>query len=451
MLSEKKLRMDDRSTPPVWPFKSDSSLFVPSADGLTEEDVAFLAALDRWVEFGLEQPEGRWWERIRRAAPDYDDRFCDDAALDVLRSPRVLLARMGFVGGDLRSAMAQSLAKFLSEPTKVLHCLTFAASEPSRLPHLAQLMVTQRETPDDLREWAREFLCVLREPELFPAGFALRHSHDLQSSFAGSSPDHMLLFERLDMSELSPELVMSEFFDMSWLQAQVRLLSWLLRSRQQFTSEVPAVLLRRVLDMLWKLPTVSPEAIVVALASWRQFDYPVAECKCTGLVEVMLEQFRHPRVRRRNLDAALHSVFDLHVDQHSEDTVRALLSCGASPLLCDDAGEPMIANLRAQRRHVRRDKVTLEKDILFAWHYEASRMVEVCQEFKPLHWTREQHGLFPECFRRRVFALLIANQRMRALQLVWLPRDPLQLVIDKLAWEEVLREVEVTETVSGDS
>jgi hypothetical protein len=104
-------------------LSDDASAFL--AAGLSDDASAFLAAVELWVELGVQEPASMVWEMLSACEVRSDDKkFCDEPTLPLSRSPRVLVRRLDRalslpIQPDLRSAMAVSLCKFLSEQDRV--------------------------------------------------------------------------------------------------------------------------------------------------------------------------------------------------------------------------------------------------------------------------------------------------------------------------------------------
>jgi hypothetical protein len=117
----------------IWPFKSDCDCFVPQTEHLTEEQRAFVAEVEAWVEFGRDKPKGPLWDQMVCHIADRDVKlaFRKGPDLEAMRHPRVILGLLSVCKHpqvDLLVVLSQSLAKYLSEPKYVLECVSFIAT-----------------------------------------------------------------------------------------------------------------------------------------------------------------------------------------------------------------------------------------------------------------------------------------------------------------------------------
>ncbi len=417
-------------------------------DGLAEAERAFLDALERWVELGVERPTGPLWDKLRARGPCRDDEGRDDPAFDGFRFPQVLLGRMqGDKMRALKRAAAQSLCKFVSNPQHVFHCLAFvarsAASERER-ERLLESYVAAPELPEMLCEWARGWVLVMRNPAVFGDGAV--NEHFAPDCGLGFAPLRVLFdefaFEHLCAKDVTEEQADSELFAVECREVQSRLLDWTLRGWVKRLGSPQLKLLRRVLDMARRAELLPRSQLALSVANSVLVAGFESVSSPDDLADLLRQLFRG--VGRRDLEEAARGLLEGVPESdgyscHSEVcsgavfVMRQLLLCGASPLLRDASGSLLLSIVRSGRGSVLQRGIFRSVEFAFASESVQRDMARVLEEFSPTKWSREKHLLYPPDFRAQAFLFLLTNARLRRENGVWLPRDAAGLVLERLA------------------
>lgn len=147
--------------------------------------------------------------------------------------------------------------------------------------------------------------------------------------------------------------------------------------------------------------------------------------------------------------------------QISDDVIhmtKILLKAGASPLQRDGCNSLLITNVRAglyyprvRQRYFHRSKPG-EKVEAVAMKFGAGKQLELIDILANAgtNWSPKSHHQFPQSFRKTVFTLLCCNFRQKhSEKSIYLPRDPMGLVIANLARQMYIsEEQQCADTVS---
>ncbi len=437
------------------PFKSESACFVPSrasllvcvvrvsqvsaVDGWTEEEKTLLAVHEHRVVAGSDF-------KVSKAAIQTTLASADVASLP----PKV------------KSALAQSLAKYLRRDRDdgafngdVCDCMSYAArvAPASQRVALLELMTRTEELSDFIREWAREWLFVIRRPDLFPAAVVAR-IFDSSTDFARHSSYINLPIDVLPKFNLIVDnIVSSELLDISSPYVRGYAFEFVLDFfEDRVIGAADLTLMRRLFRMVEECDQDSPSGRAFTMFTSRY----VMTCVEIAIEEefgaFLCEVLSNPLVDRSVLHEMLCRLMVYCPDDDGTYRVhgffpccvfltRQLFLCGLSPLVRDPSGVLLAANVRAGKWRFVGKIGRLYYMTLLDWEpEETAAMSALIREFTPRKWRPDNHRLFPADVRLRIRTLLLCNGRLREDGAVWLPYDPLELLIQWLAVAEVLGE-----------
>ncbi len=245
--------------------------------------------------------------------------------------------------------------------------------------------------------------------------------------------------EDLVLGELTEQQVDSKLFDIHFAAVPPKIFRWLEQSDATM-DDVDVKLLRRVVEMMRQGELLAPGELVLKIA---RFAVRLARVSFSRAFSVLLSEiYLHPTVQRRHLNAAAQRLLISEGWEAHKGvllSMRELFACGASPLLRDDAGALMIANMVNGRICFG----GAEENVLFSKKGLRQRAMVLINEVTPAKWTRENHALFPSDVRDRIITFVLVNRRFRCQKLPWLPRDPLSIVLKLVAEYDVLNEARV--------
>ncbi len=443
-------------------------------DHLAEEECAFVAAVDAWVEFGLVKPTGRLWDVVVKNGDSYIMYlYGNKPEFEAMRHPRAVLARLSSeVPLEVRVAVTQSLGKFLSDPAQVFECVAYVAQNVRNPMDLLPKFMAP-ELPELVREYARQVHVGLANPTIFPhvfpEGFRGYHFHGprygflLHHDFAGP----IFPFESWQVELTTEEHLASPMFQIESREVQERLFAWVLHQDKlgramrmhDVTAGLPyCKLLRRVLESALRtgVRTAAELAVDVACAQniVRFLMKSPPGAAETELGEIVKQTMRRAEVTPASLDEGVRKLLlsnSSYIHTGVLAMMRLLLSSGASTLLRDEAGFLLVTNVRAGVIYTKAE-AELSQRRFFAYHHFPARvqqgdmgqklhfqntdiqrdLVDMICEFGA-NWTRANHHLFPQEFRQRVFTFLMINRRQRTAKVPWLPRDPLEIIFKMVA------------------
>jgi hypothetical protein len=352
---------------------------------------------------------------------------------------------------DVISAAVRHVARFVRDPHIMNRLMSYAGimcSEPSRVA-LMRLMAQSDVLSVELREWAREWSCIIGhpkmlqlrggpEPQLFAGGTKFKY-HRAQPLVL---PLELLFREASNFFEA----VDRELLDIPCLEMQDRLFQFFLGFAFDYFFEDEGFAFSQLVEQQLRRRSFSEVASRLS-ASQCMTNAPEFTAE-DDLTEILLRVYSNVSQVQRN-----EAVYAVLAVKRSDGRYRAncgvfggaiflmrvLFESGASPLVRDASGVLLIANVRCLRL---RSLVNGKHRVV-----ELSEDPDVCgeleslvEEYMPRSWTVESHHLFPDDFRARVRQLLLCNQRFEGVGAPHLSMDPLELVIQWLAVGEVLGE-----------
>jgi hypothetical protein len=454
-----------------WPFKSDSECFVPVMEHLSDEERAFVDAVDKWVEYGVDLPTGPLWQVVAEHGDGYlKHMYGNPEEFAASRHPRAILARFNVAPMHVRVALTHSLAKFLSDPKQVMDCVAFVVQKGRDVAALLPRFL-RPEVPELVREFARQVQVVLENPAIFPRLFpeypGYHFGRDDRFLLTNDYCGPVFPFETWPVHEVTEEQLASPMFQIECREVQLRFFEYVVNTdaatrRFGFRDEVVGLsfckLLRRALDMALRTGLRTPAQLAVSVATAQNIVRILL--KCPPMVEVELgdivkQTMRHAEVTSASLDEGVRKLLLTNCTYIHAGVVammRLLLSCGASTLLRDAAGFLLVTNVRGgviyeepgsqppprgffgyYGNYNRRGQQSDSGQKLNFQTTDLQRdLVDLVCEYGA-NWTRANHRLFPQEFRQRVFTFLLVNRRQRTAKMPWLPRDPLEIIFKKVA------------------
>jgi hypothetical protein len=346
---------------------------------------------------------------------------------------------------DVISAFARSLAGFVQDPLIRTDLMSYAGimcSEPSRA-ELMQLFAQSNELSVELREWAREWVCIARHAVVrsipgYMAGRTKFQDHAAVTQ-ALRLPVELLMEARWNYFEAFDR----EMFDIPSPEMQDRIFDFFLGFGFNFFDAEEGFTLARLVEQQLRRHSFSEVASRLSLS--QCITDTVGFVECNDLKETLRHLYSNVSNAQRNetVHALLASKREDggYVSRRGRRgfvyMMKQLFKCGASPLVRDASGVLLIANMRCTRlRSVVSGQYVFEN---LRMDTETPRELEkLIGPFTPAKWTIELHHLFPFDFRERVRVLLLCNQRMGLTGAAHLSFDPLEIVIQWLAVGEVL-------------
>jgi hypothetical protein len=316
--------------------------------------------------------------------------------------------------------------------------------------------------PAVVREYVRQALVGLSNPATFPHIFqSRRDTHaDRVLCLLPLFRRALLPFECMSAIDTTEEQLATSMFDIGTSGAFNILLNWLLRGNahgfegRAVASRGPPyiALLRRTLALARvDVRTADEVAKGLPRRALRTADELARDVGSSFVIfnalkgplevelsEIVRQTLRDPEVTSGALDECVRQLLRYHIfklDERVLAMMRLLLSCGASTLVRDSAGFLLITNIRAGAIFglFGPSEAGTSKSTTLTFKPNVQReMVNLISEYGA-NWTRLNHHLFPQEFRRRVFAFLLVNRRFRTAEKPWLPRDPLQIIFNMVA------------------
>jgi hypothetical protein len=346
------------------------------------------------------------------------------------------------------SALARTLARSVRDPSVLCSLMTYAGLMcPVALRGELMMQMTKCEQlPALLREWAREWALMIENEHWFDDDRVEEHFAELCTFVEHERRPLVLYFEHTCSYEWTAEELEGVVYNIPDPEMQDRIFGAFLDGSlgvDIFDDQQGDPLARLIRQQCQRR---SFSEVALRLSASRCFTGVPEFDPCEPLNRALHQVYSAVSETQRNealfavlaekrADGSYRAYTD--VGQGSVYMIGRLFKCGASPFARDGSGVLLMANVRSSRLR----GIVNGRHVIEHLRIEESTRAEIEQSIRtltPAVWTPDLHRLFPADFRARVRVLLLFNRRMRVAKAVFLPRDPLHLLIQWLAVGELL-------------